>query len=178
MSANAPSRQLQRHLQALTGLRQRRARSLDEALALTRAALAQAQGQHVQAQADLKTCEHALQAALAARGDLLQQAFTPAHVKAADLAIEACQQASTEAGKAVHRTLTVVQQQQQRVQQAQTAVQRNQQRLDQFAERLRQVRSALQTQDDETADEEAEEQAIARLASRKSAGSSSPQDTR
>jgi len=156
-----------RSLRVLADIRRRRGRTLEKDLAHQRAELARclAESQAARDQRDECITQH--RHALEQRSRLLDQAFTPAHVRSADLAIETQLSRKAEADKAVKRCESVDQRQQQQVLVAQAAWRRNLERLDSFDSRIAAALKKRQAEEDEAADEEAEEMAAARIGNRR-----------
>jgi hypothetical protein len=148
---------------------------LDKALANQRAELERCLAASNEARAQREECIAEHVRALAERSRLLDQAFTSAHVKAADTEIDTQLSRKNEADKAVKRCESIDQRQHQQLQIAQTAWRRNQERLASFEIRLTAALQSRQAQEDEAADEEAEEMAAAQIGRRLS--SSKPEAT-
>jgi Bacterial type III secretion protein (HrpB7) len=158
-----------RSLRVLAGIRRRRGRLLEKELAQQRTELERCLAQSQAAREQRDECIAQQQQALDQRSQLLDQSFTPAHVRAADTEIETQLGRKAEADKAVKRCQSVDQRQQQQVMLAQAAWRRNRERIDSFDARIAAALKARQAEEDEAADEEAEEMAAARIGGRRRA---------
>lgn len=156
-----------RSLRVLADIRRRRGKVLEKALVDQRDALARCTADTAAARerCDEATTGHAR--SIEHRTRLFDQAFTPAHVRAADIAIETCVAEMAEAEKLLKRCEQSEQRQVQEVVAAQAAVRRNRERIDRFEARIAQALAARQGAEDEAADEEAEEMAAARIGGRR-----------
>ncbi|ARN20782.1 hypothetical protein [Piscinibacter gummiphilus] len=158
-----------RSLRVLADIRRRRGKALEKALADQRAAMDRcvADTQSARERRDDTSTRH--EQALDGRTRLFEQAFTPAHVKAADIAIETCAAEKAEAEKVLRRCESSEQRQAQEVTAAQAAVRRNNERIERFDARIAAALAGKQSAEDEAADEEAEEMASARIGGRRRA---------
>ena len=155
-----------RSLRVLADIRRRRGKALDAALAQQRAAFDRcvADTQAAQARRDGAVDGH--RRALDDRDRLFEHTFTPAHVKAADIAIETSTAEKAEAEKVLKRCEQTEQRQEHEVRVAQAAVRRNNERIERFEARIAEAIAKRQADEDESADEEAEEMASARIGRR------------
>jgi hypothetical protein len=158
-----------RSLRVLADIRRRRGKLLDKALLDQRAALERCAADTLAARQRRDDAVTANLQALDGRSRLFEQAFTPAHVKAADIAIETSVAEKAEAEKLLKRCESSEQRQAQEVTAAQAAVRRNNERIERFESRIAAAIAAKQTAEDEAADEEAEEMASARIGGRRRA---------
>ena len=163
-----------RNLRALADIRRRRGRTLQNDLAQQRTALQRCLEESQGAREALDACitEHDL--ATAQRSRLLDQVFTPAHVRAADLAIETRLSGRADADKAIKRCESARDRQQNRVLDAQAMWRRNQDRIERFDVRISAALQKKQQEEDEAADEEAEESVAARIGARRKSVMASP----
>ena len=155
-----------RSLRVLADIRRRRGKALDAALAQQRAAFDRCVADTQAARERRDGAVDAHRQALDDRDHLFDQSFTPAHVKAADIAIETSTAEKAEAEKVLKRCEQSEQRQEQEVRVAQAAVRRNNERIERFEARIAEAISKRQSDEDEAADEEAEEMASARIGSR------------
>lgn len=155
-----------RSLRVLADIRRRRGKVLDAALAQQRAAFDRCVADTQAARERRDGAVDAHRQALDVRDHLFDQPFTPAHVRAADIAIETSTADMAEAGKVVKRCEQSEQRQEQEVRVAQAAVRRNNERIERFEARIAETLAKRQSDEDEAADEEAEEMASARIGSR------------
>jgi len=158
-----------RSLRVLADIRRRRGKVLEKALADQRAALERCAADTLAARERRDDAVNAHQQSLDDRTNLFDQAFTPAHVKAADIAIETAVAEKGEAEKLLKRCESSEQRQRQEVQVAQAAVRRNNERVERFEARIANALALKQSAEDESADEEAEEMASARIGGRRRA---------
>ena len=156
-----------RSLRVLADIRRRRGKVLEKALAQQRAELDRcvADTQAARDRRDAAIAGH-LQS-LDHRTRLFDHAFTPAHVKAADIAIDTATTEKGEAEKLLKRCEQSEQRQAQEVHLAQAAVRRNNERIARFEARIAEALATRQSAEDESADEEAEEMASARIGRRR-----------
>ena len=152
-----------RSLRVLAGIRRRRGRTLEKELALQRAELERCQADLAEAHGQRETSIREHLRALDQRSRLLDQSFTPAHVRAADFEIETRVAQKAEADKGVKRCEATQQRQAQAVLVAQAAWRRNVERIERFDARIADLLKQQQLAEDESADEEAEEMAAARI---------------
>lgn len=155
-----------RSLRALADIRRRRGRTLQKALAQQRAELQRCLAESQAACQARDDCISKHRVALDERSCLLDQAFTPTHIRTADLEIETRLLRKADAEKAVKRCESAQQRQQKHVLEAQAAWRRNQERLDRFDARISAALRKKQEEQDEAADEESEELAAARIGAR------------
>ncbi|RQP22738.1 hypothetical protein [Piscinibacter terrae] len=158
-----------RSLRVLAGIRRRRAKALEAALAQQRSEMERvaAEAQAARDELERKVEEHRL--ALQERSDLLDRPFTPDHVKSADFAIETQLAAKGEADKVVKRCDSTQQWQAQQVEAAQAAWRRNNERIERFDARIAELIRKKDQAEEESADEESEEMASARIGRSRSA---------
>jgi hypothetical protein len=156
-----------RSLRVLADIRRRRGKVLEKALAEQRAAMERCVADTMAARErrDDAIARH-LQA-VDERARLFEQAFTPAHVKAIDIAIETCVAERAEGEKVLKRCESSEQRQAQEVRIAQAAVRRNNERVERFEARIAEAIARKLAAEDEAADEEAEEMASARIGGRR-----------
>lgn len=158
-----------RSLKVLAGIRRRRAKALEAALAQQRAELERAAAEAQAARDELERNVQAHRQALEERSQLLDRPFTPDHVKSADFAIETQLAAKGEADKAVKRCDSTQQWQAQQVAAAQAAWRRNDERIQRFDARIAELLRKKDQAEEESADEESEEMASARIGRARSA---------
>jgi len=155
-----------RSLRILADIKRRRGRTLEKELSHQRAELERCLAESQAARDQRDECIEEQKRAVEKRSRLLDQAFTPAHVKAADMEIDNQIARKADAEKAVKRCESVDQRQQQQVLLAQATWRRNKERIESFDARIAAAMKARQTAEDESADEEAEEMAAARIGKR------------
>lgn len=156
-----------RSLRVLADIRRRRGRALEKTLADQRAVLAQCEADTASARERREAGIAAHARAVDERARLYDQAFTPVHVKAADIAIDTAVAEKAEAEKLVKRCEQTEQRQAQEVQLAQQALRRNTERIERFDARIAEALAKQLAAEDESADEEAEEMASARIGRRR-----------
>ena len=155
-----------RSLRVLADIRRRRGKALDATLAQQRATFDRCAADTQAARERRDAAVDARRKALDDRDHLFDQSFTPAHVKAADIAIETSTAEKAEAEKVLKRCEQSEQRQEHEVRVAQAAVRRNNERIERFEARIAEAIAKRQSDEDEAADEEAEEMASARIGSR------------
>jgi hypothetical protein len=153
-------------LRTLVGARRRQGQRLEEALAEQRRCLAQRQAEAEDARARRDDGRSREQAARDERSRMMNQAFTPAALKALDFAIQDLAAQSAKAGQALVQAQAVVAQQQQAVVSVQAEIRRNDQRIESFDARIAQLLREREQAAEELAEEETEETGAARFSAR------------
>lgn len=153
-------------LRTLVSARKRQGQRLEDALAEQRRCLAQGQAEADDALAQRDDSRSREQGAREERSRMMNQAFTPAALKALDFTIQDLAVQSAKADQAVVQAQAAVVQQQQALVAVQAEIRRNDQRIESFDERIARLLREREQAAEELAEEETEETAAARFSAR------------
>lgn len=150
-------------LQVLVMMRERQIPKLEEALTAQQQLLAERQGEREEAQQRRDECAALEDRARQDRLALIGGSFRPTALTALDHAIDTLATRTAQAAQTLSRSEAALRKQEQAVAAARTDVVRNQERINRFKERIDNLLKERERAVEESADEESEEGAAARL---------------
>jgi len=150
-------------------VRERQVPRLEEALAEQQRLLTECEAALAEAQAHHDDCTDREERALCERFALTSAAFRPDALMALDFTIDAMVAQSAQAAQALARCEAGVQAQEEAVAGARADIARNEERIQRFKERIAELQMERERAEEESADEESEEVAAARIHRRRGA---------